>query len=44
MSKSTAAANPRKTFGQWLKSMRGQQIVCTIVFLILPLLLLFTFT
>lgn len=44
MSKSIAAVKPRKTFGQWLKSMRGQQIVCTIVFLILPLLLLFTFT
>lgn len=44
MSKPTAAAKPRKTLGQWLKSMRGQQIVCTVVFLILPLLLLFTFT
>ena len=44
MSKTVAAAKPRKTFGQWCKSMRGQQILCTVTFLIVPLLLLFTFT
>ena len=44
MSNSTTSVKRRKSFGQWLKSMRGQQIVCTVTFLILPLLLLFTFT
>ena len=32
------------TFIQKCKTMRGQQIICTITFLIVPLLLLFTFT
>ena len=44
MSKPAAAVKPRKSFGQWCKSMRGQQIICTVTFLIVPLLLLFTFT
>lgn len=34
----------RKSLRQWCKSMRGQQIIVTIVFLFVPLLLLFTFT
>lgn len=33
----------KKTFGQWIRSMRGQQIIVTIAFLIVPLALLFTF-
>lgn len=44
MSKPVAATRPRKTLKQWCKSVRGQQILCTVAFLILPLLLLFTFT
>lgn len=45
MSKTTAAAvKPRKSFLQWCKTMRGQQILCTLTFLFVPLLLLFTFT
>ena len=39
-----AAAKPKKSFLEWSKSMRGQQIICTVVFLVLPLLLLFMFT
>ena len=35
---------PKLTFLQKFKTMRGQQIICTITFLIVPLLLLFTFT
>ena len=35
---------PKMTFIQKCKTMRGQQIIVTIVFLIAPLLLLFTFT
>ena len=35
---------PKLTFLQKCKTMRGQQIICTITFLIVPLLLLFTFT
>ena len=38
------AERPKKSFLQWCKSMRGQQILCTVVFLVVPLLLLFTFT
>ena len=39
-----ASARPKMTFIQKCKTMRGQQIIVTIVFLIAPLLLLFTFT
>lgn len=39
-----ADARPRKGFAQWAKTMRGQQIICTILFMLIPLLLLFTFT
>ena len=38
------AVTGKKTFAQWCKSMRGQQIIVTITFLLVPLLLLFTFT
>ena len=38
------AAKPKKSFLEWCKSMRGQQIIVTITFLVLPLLLLFMFT
>lgn len=34
----------RRGIMAWAKSMRGQQILCTLIFLFLPLLLLFTFT
>ena len=44
MSSKTLTAKPRKSFVDWCKSMRGQQIIVTVTFLILPLLLLFTFT
>ena len=45
MSQSPATlAKPKLTFLQKCKTMRGQQIIVTIVFLIAPLLLLFTFT
>lgn len=44
MSKPAATISHRKSFAAWCKSMRGQQIICTVVFLILPLALLFTFT
>ena len=40
----TTLAKPKMTFMQKCKTMRGQQIIVTIVFLIAPLLLLFTFT
>ncbi len=41
---SAALAKPKMSFIQKCKTMRGQQIIVTIVFLIAPLLLLFTFT
>ena len=45
MSKPTAATKaPRKSLKQWVRSMRGQQILVTLVFLFVPLLLLITFT
>lgn len=34
----------RKTFKEFWHSMRGQQIIVTLVFLFVPLLLLFMFT
>lgn len=40
----TTLERPKLTFIQKCKTMRGQQIICTVVFLFLPLLLLFTFT
>ncbi len=39
-----ALDRPKLTFAQKCHTMRGQQIICTIVFLFVPLLLLFTFT
>ncbi len=44
MSKPAAALTKRKSFAAWCKSMRGQQIICTVAFLLIPLALLFTFT
>ena len=43
-SNTAAPAKPRKSLREWAKSMRGQQIIVTLVFLLVPLLLLFTFT
>jgi len=40
----TALAGQQLTFIQKCRTMRGQQIICTITFLVIPLLLLFTFT
>lgn len=40
----STAPKTRKSFVNWCKSMRGQQIICTIVFLLIPLTLLFVFT
>ena len=40
----TGLEKPKLTFIQKCKTMRGQQLVCTVTFLIVPLLLLFTFT
>ena len=44
LEKPTAPNKPKLTFIQKCKTMRGQQIICTLVFLFVPLLLLFTFT
>lgn len=35
---------PKLTFMQKCRTIRGQQMICTVLFLIVPLLLLFTFT
>lgn len=35
---------PKKSFGQWLKSRKGQQWVVIVLFTVIPLLLLITFT
>ena len=43
-SEACTAPRTRKSFVDWCKSMRGQQIICTIVFLLVPLALLFVFT
>ena len=34
----------KKTFAQYCKSIRGQQTIVTVLFMIIPLLLLFMFT
>ncbi len=39
----TATMNESKTI-KYLKSMRGQQLICTLTFLFIPILLLFVFT
>ncbi|MGN0331760.1 MAG: carbohydrate ABC transporter permease [Lachnospiraceae bacterium] len=39
-----AEVKNRKTFGQWLKSRKGQQTMIIVGFSIIPLVLLFTFT
>lgn len=38
------AVKKKKTFGEWLKSRQGQQMIVVVAFSIIPLLLLFTFT
>ncbi len=38
------AVKKKKTFGEWLKSRPGQQMIVVVAFSIIPLLLLFTFT
>lgn len=40
----TTLDRPKLTFAQKCRTMRGQQLICTLVFLFVPLLLLFTFT
>ena len=37
-------AGPKKGFLQWARSRRGQQIIIIVAFMIIPLVLLFTFT
>ena len=44
MGANTAVQTNKKTFGQWLRSRKGQQTVIIVAFIIIPLLLLFTFT
>ncbi len=44
MGTNAGVAKPRKTFGQWLKSRKGQQTVVIVAFSVIPLLLLFVFT
>lgn len=44
MSAGTANAKSKKTFLQWLQSRKGQQVLIMILFMTIPLLLLFAFT
>lgn len=45
MAAMTQTGNPnKKSFSQWLKGRKGQQALIMIAFMIIPLLLLFTFT
>lgn len=44
MGANTAVQMNKKTFSQWLRSRKGQQTVIIVAFIIIPLLLLFTFT
>ena len=44
MSAGTMSTTKKKTFGEWLRSRKGQQAVIMIAFMTIPLLLLFTFT
>lgn len=45
MAAMTTAARPHKrTFGQWAKSRDGQKVFVIVAFMVIPLLLLFTFT
>ena len=37
-------SRPKLTFRHTCRTLRGQQMICTVTFLVLPLLLLFTFT
>ncbi|MDE6737700.1 MAG: sugar ABC transporter permease [Lachnospiraceae bacterium] len=38
------AGTQKKTFSQWIKSRKGQQVIIIVAFMIIPLALLFTFT
>lgn len=40
----TKSAKPKRSFGEWLRSRDGQKVLVMIAFMIIPLLLLFTFT
>lgn len=42
--KSMAARRQKRTFGQWARSRDGQKVFVMIAFMVIPLLLLFTFT
>lgn len=42
--KSMAARRQKRTFGQWARSRDGQKVFVMIAFMVVPLLLLFTFT
>lgn len=42
--RNSVAIKKKKTFGEWLKSRQGQQMIVVVAFSIIPLLLLFTFT
>lgn len=44
MRQKAEGAMPKKTFGQWLRSRKGQQWVVIVLFTVIPLLLLLTFT
>ena len=46
MASSQTAANSKKPFnlGKWFRSRKGQQAVVIVLFMIIPLALLFTFT
>lgn len=44
MKQQAEGAMPKKTFGQWLKSRKGQQWIVIVLFTVIPLLLLITFT
>lgn len=40
----TKSAKPKRSFGEWLRSRDGQKVLVMIAFMIIPLVLLFTFT
>mgnify|MGYP000494250620 CR=1 FL=1 len=43
-SATVSAPKKRKSFSEYFHSMRGQQLIVTLVFLFVPLVLLFMFT
>ena len=44
MAAMTQSAKPKRTFAQWARSRDGQKVFVMVAFMIIPLLLLFTFT